>query len=274
MTLQDVENAMWGELRTYADANSLRTDRGSVGAFNPHTSDCIVWAFKPVERTNLTIKQVEHKGHCRGRIYVPAGSGPLAALTHATAIQALFLGKTYAGAETLAESWVESVQRDGPSYTVDVVIPWEWYECPTGGGLVLAPTQDDGDIVEAYTMVRTVWRDSVQPNITATTYFDNTPDGEVALPFIMANISTFEPIPLEVGLIRTSGRVLCAIHFPPGTGFTALWSAIGVIVEAYERKRFGNVTFETPTIGQVGRSTLNSWQASIRLPFHYDKEVT
>jgi hypothetical protein len=214
---------------------------------------------------------VEHEGVATAQVFVHAGQGPVQALTYAQGLKDALGGKIYGEGESLSEVQIDPLERQGASFTVSVVVPWKMCQNYTTGGQVTPALQPQPDMVECYTEIRKAWRDHVQPSLSGVpTYFDNAPSEEVSMPFCMNMISTFPPFAIEMGTLRTEGRIICALHFPPGTGSSALWDAINVIVEAFDSKTYGNIKFKTPVIGRNGRSDINSWQANVRLPFHFE----
>ena len=270
-SIQGLDNAMWADAQAYASSNGLRADRSSTGAFNPHQSDCIVWSFEPRERNRLTRGKIEHEGVATATVFVHAGKGPVQALTYAEGLKDALRGRIYGEGESMAEVRIDPLDRQGASFTVSVVIPWKLCQSYISGGQITQPLQHQPDMVECYTEIRKAWRDYVQPSLTGvSTYFDNAPSEEISMPFCMNMISTFAPIAIEMGTLRTEGRIISALHFPPGTGFSALWDAVNVVVEAFDSKTYGNIKFKTPVIGRAGRSDINSWQANVRLPFHFE----
>lgn len=269
MTLVDVENAMRVEAQTWAQTNSLAFAWDNASPKDAHVAKTLAWAFLPREPERLTDSLVVHQGIARARLYVPAGSGALVALQLAESLQSQFRGRVFAGGSTLDEVAIEHVGREGPSYCVDVLIPWEFDErrIPIGAvGLHEVP----GAVI-AYQAFRQRWEQTVRAPLSLKSFFDNSPPADTEPPpWAFAAFRTLQPVPIEMQTIRVPGRVLVALNHALGTGVQASNTVAAAIVRAFDQATFRGVCFGTPLVRRIGRTPAETWQTNVRLPFHYD----
>lgn len=268
MTLIDAENAMRVEAQTWAQANAVEFAWDNGPPKDPHTAPTIEWQFRQAEPERITGATLKRNGVARGRIYVPAGSGALAALQLAESLQDLFRGRAYVGAEILDEVHIDQVGRDGPSYVVEISIPWEFDERRIPQGAV--GLQETPGAVIAYQAFRQRWESLVRAPLSLRTFFDNSPPEAEPAPWALAKFRTLEPVPVEMQVIRVPGRVIVALNFPLGAGLQACETAATTIEHAFDQVTFRGICFGTPVVTRVGRTPADTWQTNVRLPFHYD----
>ena len=268
MTLRDVENAQRVEGSTWALGNGLQFLWSSGDAGDVHAQPSLVWSSAVESSERLTSRTLVHTGAVNGAIYVPAGSGVVAALALAESLVALFRGRFYAGSRVLDEATISPAQRDGASYRVDVTIPWEFDEqrIPQGAvGLYQTP----GAVV-AYQAVRQLWELHVRAPLQLTTFFDNAPSTDTSPPFAFARFRVFSGISVEMRTLRFPGRLLVALHHPLGLGTEAARAAVDAIVQTFTQCNYHGVVFGDPLVNRIGRSPTNTWQTNVRVPFYYD----
>lgn len=269
MALADVENAMRVEAAAWAQSNGLQFHWQNAAPKNPHSGESVAWRFLPAGGDRLTGSLVQHRGTAEARVYVPAGVGVVRALQLAESIESLFRGRVYAGGIVQDEIAIVKVGREGSSYRMDVVIPWEFDERRVPQGVVGVHETPGAAI--AYQAFRQRWESRVRAPLGLRTFFDNSPpDDDVAPPWAYATFRTLQPVRIEVRTIRVPGRVIAALNHPLVGGVANSEAAITAIVHAFDECSFRGIHFGTPSVTRVGRTPLDTWQANIRLPFDYE----
>ncbi len=271
MALSDVDNAMRLAAQAWATANGLafRWDNTPAQSITQKT---LAYAFRPFEGGRLTGATVRTSGTVVAALYVPAGTGIIDGLTLGESLLAAFKGQVFAGADVLDEASVARVGREGANYRIDVVIPWEFDETRVPQGAV-GPHQTPGMLV-AYQAFRARYEAKVRAPLALKTFFDNSPVEEnEPPPWAIATFRTLQPLPVELRTLRVPGRVIVAFNYPLGTGVAACEVAISTVVRAFDECSFSGVTFGTPVVNRVGRTPKETWQANVRLPFHYEVRI-
>jgi hypothetical protein len=268
VTLEQIEAAQRVEASTWAVANGLTLIWGNGAARDPHAQPSLVWQFLPGSQRRVTAATVLHTGRTEGRIYLPAGTGIVDALALAESLESLFRGRIFAGSEMLDEIEVTNRGRDGASWRVDVSIPWEWDEKRIPQGTV--GIHETPGAVIAYQAVRQLWEQHVRGPLGLVTHWNNEAPKTAQPPFCLAGFRTLQPIGIEMRTIRVPGRVLAGLHVELGTGTAAAEAAITAITRAFDQITYRGIEFGTPLVNRIGRSPINTWQANVRLPFHYD----
>lgn len=268
MPLTDVANAMRAAAATWAQGRGLAFAWDNGPPRDPHAAATVVWSFEPGPADRLTGEVVRATGFAVADVWVPAGSGALVALGHAEHLLGVFRGQEFAGAVVLAEGHVGSIDRDAGSYVVEVRIPWEFDERRVPQGVVgsYAPP----GVVAAYQAFRERWEARVRAPLALPTFFDNSPPASQAPPWALCAFRILQPNPVETTTLRVPGRVIAALNHPIGAGVSGSEAAIGTIVRAFDQCSFRGLTFGTPEVTRVGRTPDETWQANVRLPFHYE----
>jgi len=269
LALSDVDNAMRGVAKAWAHANGLEFVWDNSPALQP-TGPTLEWAFRSSGSRRLTASTVRTTGVIEAGILVPVGEGLVGGLTRAASLKAAFLGGVFAGASVLDEiATTPSGRHQGTRYRIAVRIPWEFDERRVPQGVV-GPHEAPGELA-AYQAFRGRWEQEVRAPIALRTFFDNSPAVDDAVPpWALAVWRTLEPIPREMGTLHVPGRVIVALNFPAGSGVDAAEAAITTIVRAFDECSFRGLTFGTPVVTRVGRTPNETWQANVRLPFHYE----
>ncbi|MFY9345575.1 MAG: hypothetical protein WAT39_24000 [Planctomycetota bacterium] len=269
MTLAAVENGMRVEAKAWADQQSLVFAWDNADTKDPHAARTLVWEWRPASQEQLTSHTVRHLGAAVGSIYVPAGTGILAALQLAEGLEARFRGRLYAGGEVLPEIRVDNGGRRGPSHVATVSVPWELIErrIPAGAvGIYSTP-----GAVAAYQALRDLWETKVRAPLSLPSYFDDSPPAATEPPpWALVGFRLLDPVPLEVGTQRVPGRAIAALNHAPGIGVKDQEAAVDAITRAFHQTALRGVVFGTPSVTRVGRTPVNTWQTNVRLPFHYD----
>jgi hypothetical protein len=268
MPLRDVGNAMRAAAETWAQGRGLAFVWDNGAPKHPAATPTLVWSFEPGSTDRLTADVVRATGQVVAEVWVPAGSGALAALGHGENLLASFRGQEFAGAAVLDEGHVAGVEREGPSYVVEVLIPWEFDERRVPPGTVGAFATPG--VVAAYQAFRERWEAQVRAPLGLPTFFDNSPPATESPPWAICAFRILQPNPIELRTMRVPGRVIAALNHPIGRGVSGSDSAIATIVRAFDQCGFRGLTFGTPDVTRVGRTPFDTWQANVRLPFHYE----
>lgn len=268
MTIADVEHGQRVEAAAWAQVNGLQFVIDNDAEYDPHAQPTLVWLFKPDGNERLTRTDVEHRGTAEGQIYFTGGSGALPAIQLAESLLELFRGRVYAGSSMLDEARIMVQGREGTSFRVDVVIPWEWHEKRVPQGAVSLYETPGAAI--AYQAYRQRWETLVRAPLGLTTYYDNNPPETAVTPFAWNRFRTLQPIGIELQTILVPGRILSALHYPLGTGVADAKEAIDTITNAFDECTHRGIQFGTPLVNRIGRTPSNTWQALVRLPFKYE----
>lgn len=268
MALSDVDNAMRTAARAWALANGLAFTWDNVPA-RDGAAKSLVWLFRPTQTSRLTGHTARTIGVIDASIQVPAGSGLVDALVLAKGLADEFRRESFAGAVVLDEIAIAPAGPVGASFAVSVRIPWDHDERRVPQGVVEPAASTN--VVLAYQDFRARWDSKVRAPLALPSFFDNSPEVDAAVPpWALVSWRTLEPVAVEMRTLRVPGRVIAALNYPSGIGVEAAETAIRTIVRAFDECSFRGVTFGTPVVTRAGRTPLDTWQANVRLPFHYE----
>lgn len=267
-----VENAMRAAAKSWADANSLVFAWDNATPRDPDAAPTLRWRFGIDDPEQLTDQVVRRSGQVEAAIVLPAASGSHRALALAESLRAEFAGVAFAGGEALAEASIRIDWRDGPSFVVTVLLPWEYYEQAVPSGSVGAV--EDATAQVAIEAVRARWNDLIATPLTLRSFFDNSPPAATEPPpWAFVSVGLLAPTRIEIGTMRFPGRAVAALHHPLGDGVLAANTAASAVAIAFHQVAFRGITFGTPSVTRVGRTPVDTWQTNVRLPFHYDVRI-
>jgi hypothetical protein len=265
------ENALRLEASEWAQGAGLVFVWDNAAPRDPHAAKTLDWQFEPGQPEQLTSLQVRHRCSVNASIYVPAGSGMVAALQLAESLRQAMAGLRVAGGEVLAEVEIGAARRDGPSCVIDVRLPCllDVRRVPLGA----FGAQLQASALTAYQAFRARWESRIRAPLNLPTYWDDSPPASPTPPWAWASWRTLEPVPLEIGSLRVPGRVIVAMNHALGSGVQAANSAASAIEASFHQCTFGGLVFGTSVVTRPGRTLIDTWQTNVRLPFHYDQRI-
>lgn len=271
MKLQDAENTLRVAAQSWAALNSLQFLWDNAPAVDAGLQPTLSWGFRTESVERLTIDMVQHAGAVLASVFVPAGQGVNEGFALAESLVALFRGSVHSGIEMLDEASVVSQRRVGANYRIDIRLPWTFTERRVAQGAV-SPFETPG-FASCYEATRERWETEVRAPLDVRCYFDNDPPEEVNPPFLWVRFRLLEPVSIELGAMRVPGRILCALHYPLGSGVNDAEIAIQTMVSAFDECVHRGVVFGTPRVTRIGKTPSSTWQAVVRLPFYYEVRI-
>ena len=276
-----VENAMRVAAYAWAGTNSLTfnfDNSTGLDVTNP-TQPMLVWAFSETGRERISGDLVTITGECRGTILTPAtpiapGAAPYVtspmsdSLTLAESLLEAFRGNEYSEALVMEHSMVSIDGAVGTMQAVTAVVEWELIIEHKLLGSNLSLTTPSG-VEQSYELFRSIWSTEVEPTITTGTYFDVPPGLEISLPAAVCSHAILRGSSVEIGSSLGLGRVDINLHYLLGTGVQDMQVDTDLIVQAFDSVSSGKVVYQTPRVTRLGRTSEETWQVNVRLPFTF-----
>lgn len=268
MTLAAAESALRVAAKAWADANSFAFHWDNA-APREVTGRLLSWAFQTEDSGNITDLIVQHQGRIEASLWLPAGEGAALAVQLAESLREEFVGNIYAECEILDESGLTPIGRSGPRFGVMVSLHFEMFERTIPGGPVGA--YEDPTAALAFEAVRERWESQVRAPLLLRTFYDNAPpDAAEPPPWAFVSVKLLRPVRLETTSVRVPGRAIAALNHAPGIGVQDANNAASLASAAFHQCTIKGICFGTPSVQRVGRTSADTWQTNIRMPFHFD----